>query len=531
MSEHYRVLIADRIAPDELGPLRDDPRFELLVHPAPSIDELTALVADVDALVVRSATRVSRPIIEAAGRLRIIGRAGVGVDTIDVAAATEHGIAVVNAPAGNTISAAELAFALLLSLARRIPAADHSMKAGEWSRAKFNGVELCGKTLGLVGVGRIGGEVAARARAFGMRVVAYDPFLAEERARELGVAMLPLEQLLDESDALSLHVPLTETTVGMIGAAQLARLRPGALLVNAARGGVVDETALAEALRSGRLGGAALDVYADEPLPADHPLRAVEGLVLTPHLGASTREAQRNVAAEIAEAVRDALLHGDLSRAVNAPAVSGERMRALRPLLVLAEQLGRLAAALHGGAVERAEVIYAGDGEGVLRPLAATAMVGVLSGVVGPQGVNFVNALHLAAQRGIRVEERGRLTEQGATEVSLVLAGAGRQVRVSGILVAPDHARLVAIDEYRVDLAPRGTLLVLRNRDVPGVIGRVGTLLGDAGINIAEYHQARLAAGGEALAAVSIDGALDAPMLARLRGSSDVLSAEQVRLG
>lgn len=525
-----RILVADRIAPEELGPLRDDPRFELLVHPTPSPDELSSLVSDVDALVVRSATRVTRQVIEGAKRLRIIGRAGVGVDTIDVPAATEFGIAVVNAPAGNTVSAAELAFALLLSLARRIPAADRSMKAGDWNRSKLTGIELCGRTLGLVGVGRIGGEVAVRAQAFGMRVIAYDPFLAEDRARDLGVTMLPLEQLLEESDALSLHVPLTDSTAGMIGAPELARLRPGALLVNAARGGVVDEAALADALRSGHLAGAALDVFAEEPLPAGHPLRGIENLVLTPHLGASTREAQRNVAAEIAEAVRDALLHGDLARAVNAPAVSGERMRTLRPLLMLTERLGRLAAALHGGAVEQADVIYAGDAEGVLRPLSATAMVGVLSGVVGPQGVNFVNALHLAAQRGIRVEERGRLVEGREAEVTLVLAGGGRRVSVSGVLVAPDRARLVAIDDYRVDLAPKGTLLVLRNRDVPGVIGRVGTLLGDAGINIAEYHQARLAAGGEALAAVRMDGALDAPMLARLRASSDVLSAEQVRL-
>ncbi|MDQ2670987.1 MAG: phosphoglycerate dehydrogenase, partial [Gemmatimonadota bacterium] len=452
MSDRFRVLVGDRIAPDELAPLGEDPRFELLVHPAPKPDELRSLVADVDALIVRSATKVTREVIEAAGRLRIIGRAGVGVDTIDVGAATERGIAVVNAPAGNTLSAAELAFALLLSLARRVPAADRSMKEGEWSRAKFNGIELHGKTLGLVGVGRIGGEVASRARAFGMRVVAYDPFLTEERAQGLGVTMLPLDELLEQADALSLHVPLTESTAGMIGAAQLARMRRGALLVNAARGGVVDESALADAVGSGHLGGAALDVFAEEPLPVEHPLRHVEGVVLTPHLGASTREAQRNVAAEIAEAVRDALLHGDLSRAVNAPAVSGERMRALRPLLELGERLGRLATALHRGAVEEAEITYSGDAEGVLRPLAASTLVGVLTDVVGPQGVNFVNALHLAGTRGIRVVERRRETEGRAAEVTLVLEGGGRRVRVTGQLVAPDRARLIAIDDYRVDL-------------------------------------------------------------------------------
>lgn len=528
MTERFTVLVADRIAPEELAPLGDDPRFTLAVHPTPG-DALPALLADADAVIVRSATRITREALAGAARLRVIGRAGVGVDTIDVQAATERGIAVVNAPAGNTVSAAELAFALLLSLARRVPAADHSMKRGEWNRSRFTGTELSGKTLGLVGVGRIGGEVALRARAFGMRVVAYDPYLSPERARELGVELLPLDRLLPEAHALSLHVPLTDATAGMIGAAELARLPAGALLVNAARGGVVDEDALADALRSGHLGGAALDVFADEPLPADHPLRALEQAVLTPHLGASTREAQRNVAAEIAEAVRDALVAGDLSRAVNAPAVSGERMRALRPLLDLGARLGRLAVALHGGALETVEVGYAGDADGAMRPLAATALVGVLEAVVGRHAVNFVNALHLAAARGIVVEERHREATGREAEVSLVLAGGGRRLTVAGQLHA-DRARLTRIDDYRVDLAPRGTLLVLRNRDVPGVIGRVGTLLGDAGVNIAEYHQARLAAGGEALAAVSVDGAVGGVVLERLRSASDILSAHEVRL-
>ena len=316
----YRVLVADKIAREGLAPLADDPRFELIERPGLKGEELAAAVADADAVLVRSATKITRESLARATRLKVIGRAGVGVDTIDVEAATERGVAVMNAPAGNTISAAELAFALLLSLVRKVPAADRSMKAGQWDRASFSGTELYRKTLGLVGAGRVGGEVARRARAFGMRVLAYDPYLSADAARSMGVELATLDEVLQQADVISLHVPLTDSTRGLLGEAQLAKLKPTAVIINAARGGVLDEAALTRRLAEGKLAGAAFDVFDQEPLPADHPLRALNNVVLTPHLGASTEEAQLNVALEIAESVRAALLEGDSRR-------RGERRR------------------------------------------------------------------------------------------------------------------------------------------------------------------------------------------------------------
>ncbi len=527
----FRVLVADKIALDGLGPLANDPAFELIERPSLTGAELTAALADVDAILVRSATKITRESLAGGTRLKVIGRAGVGVDTIDVDAATERGVAVMNAPAGNTISAAELAFTLLLTLIRKVSAADRSMKAGEWDRTSFSGSELYRKTLGLIGAGRVGGEVARRARAFGMRVMAYDPFLNAEVARQLEIELGSLDEVLAAADVISLHVPLTDSTRGLIGPAQLRQLRRGAFVINAARGGVLDEAALMEALTSGQLAGAALDVFDQEPLPADHPLRKLPNLVLTPHLGASTEEAQLNVAVEIAESVRAALLEGDYSRAVNASLVGGDRLRRLKPVLELATRLGRLAAACIDGAVTAVEVRFAGEGDDLLRPLAAGAIIGLLERATGGVAVNAVNALHLAKQRGIQVN-RTRLDTAGdyADLVELRLAAGGKTMRVAGALLAEGHPRIVRIDDFEVGIIPRGLLLVLRNRDVPGVIGRVGTMLGTAGVNIAEYHQARLAAGGEALAAISVDNRLDAAALAVLRSLPEIRSVAQVDL-
>ncbi|HTS87343.1 MAG TPA: phosphoglycerate dehydrogenase [Gemmatimonadales bacterium] len=527
----YRVLIADKIAREGLAPLAQDPRFELVERPGLKGDDLAAALADVDAVLVRSATRITRESLARSTRLKVIGRAGVGVDTIDVDAATERGVAVMNAPAGNTVSAAELAFALLLSLVRRVPAADRSMKAGEWDRAKFSGIEVYRKTLGLVGAGRVGGEVARRAKAFGMRVLAYDPFLSPDVARDLGVELDTLETVLQQSDAISVHVPLTETTRGLLGDAQLALLKPTAVVVNAARGGVLDEAALARRLTEGKLAGAALDVYDEEPLPARHPLRALDNVILTPHLGASTEEAQFNVAVEIAEAVRAALAEGDLSRAVNATLVGGARLHRLRPLFDLAVRLGRLGAALVPGALTRIELRFAGEGDDLLRPLAAGAVIGALEGAVGATEVNVVNALHLARQRGIQIERTRADPPRDYADLIEVRTGAReRSVTVAGAVLAEGHPRIVRIGEFRVDVAPRGVVLVLHNHDVPGVIGRVGTLLGNAGINIAEYHQARLTAGGDALAVVSIDAALPGAVGEALRALPEIRSVAQVVL-
>ena len=531
MTRPFRILVADAIAPEGLAPLRGDARFELLDRPGLSGAALADAMVGVDAVLVRSATKITRDSLARADKLTVIGRAGVGVDTIDVEAATERGIAVLTAPAGNTISAAELTLALILAVVRRVPAADRSMRAGQWDRKSFNGAELQGKTLGLLGAGRIGSEVARRARAFGMRVVAFDPFLTEERAQAIGLELATLDAIVREADIISVHVPLTETTTGLIGERELAMMKPSSFVVNVARGGVVDEKALHRALRENRIAGAALDVFEKEPLPPDDPLRALDNVVLTPHLGASTVEAQHSVALEIADAVRAALLEGDLSRAVNAPAIGGAEMRRLRPIMELAQRLGKLASVLVDGPVQRAELRYAGASDQALRPLTVAVMMGALTTAVGPTSINFVNALHVAESRGIRVD-RVRSAAHGdyAEYVELRLASAGGEARVGGALLAEGHPRLVLIGEYRVDIVPAGTLVVIRNRDVPGVIGRVGTILGDAGVNIGEYYQARLTAGGEALAAISVDARLPAAVVDRLQGIPDVSEVRQAQL-
>jgi D-3-phosphoglycerate dehydrogenase len=528
----YRIRVADPNNGGGLAPLEVEPDFEIVQRAGLEGEELAAALVGFDAVIVRSMTRITRASLERVDRLRVIGRAGVGVDNIDVEAATERGIAVLNAPSGNTISAAELTLALLLALVRKVPAADRSMKRGEWDRKSFKGIELYGKTLGLVGAGRIGGEVARRARGFGMRVIAYDPHLSEERARALQLDLAPLDEVLARADILSLHIPLTEATRNLIDADALARLRRGAYLVNAARGGVVDEEALHRALVEGHLAGAALDVFDIEPLPPDHPLRGLENVVMTPHLGAATDEAQQNVALEIAEAVRDALLESDFSHAVNAPAIGGEKMRRLRPLLNLAERLGALAAAFTNGGIVRVEVRYAGASEDdPLTLLSAAALVGLLSKILGRGAVNFVNAAHLAESRGIALERaRSGPHPDYGEYLEVRLASEDRETLVAGALPAEGFPRVVRIDEFRVDVPPRGSLVVLRNRDVPGVIGRVGTVLGKAGINIGEYHQARTRPGGEALAAVTVDGRLGEEVVEALVAIPEVTEVRQAQL-
>lgn len=528
----YTVLVTDKVSDSGLEPLRADHRFRVIKIDDSADPAFSDALKGAHGLVVRSATKVREELLAAAPELRVIGRAGVGVDNIDLDAATERGVAVMNAPAGNTVSAAELTLALILAMARKVAEADASMRSGAWDRSRFKGVELRGRTLGLVGAGRIGSEVAKRCRAFGMKVVAFDPYLSAERADDLHVERADdLQTVLSRADVLSLHVPLTESTRGMIDAEALGRMKKGAFLVNVARGGVVDEAALADALASGHLAGAALDVYGSEPPEEGSPLRSAPNLVLTPHLGASTSEAQELVATEIAEGVRAALAEGDLSRALNAPAISGETMRALMPLFGLGEALGHLAFALAPGAVEEVEVRYAGESDDALEPLTAYVLVGLLRNVLGVE-VNFVSAAHLASQRDMGVARTRLSRHADYTEyVELVIGAERGDLRVAGALLGDAHPRIVRIADYHVDVVPEGTLVVLKNDDVPGVIGRVGTLLGEHGINIAGYHQARLSKGGEALAAISADGPVDEPVRKALLELPEVSTAVVVRLG
>lgn len=528
--DRLRVLVAETLPASGLAPLHH-PSIEVVHRAGLERAALLHEIGGYDALIVRSATRVDRELLLAGQRLRVVGRAGVGVDNIDIATATACGIAVLNAPTGNTVSAAELTLALLLAVLRRVPDAHQSMRAGEWDRTSFKGVELNGRTLGLIGAGRIGAAVARRARAFGMRVLAYDPYLTSERAQALEIELAALDDLLRRADVVTIHVPLTDETRGLIDEARLRCMKPDAVLVNAARGGIVDEDALARVLADGHLAGAALDVFEREPLSAAHPLRAAPRLVLTPHLGASTREAQHNVAYEVAEGTRDALLEEDYGRAINAPSIGGEVMQRLRPLVELGRRLGTLVQRLADGAVEELEVRYAGSEDQALTVLAPAAVSGLLQGVVGPHAVNLVNAMYLAEARGIEVRSMRRPPHGDYSEYLEVRATvAGTERRAGGALLGATHARLVRLDDYHVDVRPSGTLLILRNRDVPGVIGRVGSVLGDAGVNIGEYHQSRLAEGGEALATISVDGVPSAQLVERLATLPDVLEARVAAL-
>ncbi len=531
MSERFTVLVTDKVSESGLEPLRADDRFDIVKIDDSSDPAFAAALGSAHGLVVRSATKVREELLAAATSLRVVGRAGVGVDNIDLEGATARGVAVINAPAGNTVSAAELTLALMLAAVRGVAAADQSVRRGEWTRARFRGTELRGKTLGLVGAGRIGGEVATRCRAFGMRVLAFDPYLTDERAQDLRIERATFDELIERADVFSFHVPLTAATRHMVDGPVLGRMKRGAYIVNVARGGVVDEVALAEALTTGQVAGAALDVFADEPLPADSPLREAPNLILTPHLGASTDEAQELVAQEIAEGVRAALADGDLSKALNAPAIGGEAMRALAPLFDLGRRLGRLGCALAPGGLEGIDVRYHGDTDEALRPLSAFVKVGLLENILGVDQVNFVSAPHLAKQRGIGVARTQLARHADYTEfVEIVVKAEDGDLKLAGALLGDAHPRIVRIGDYHVNVVPDGTLLVLKNLDVPGVIGRVGTLLGGHGVNIAEYHQARLSRGGPALAAIVVDGDIDPSLREALLDLDEVTSAVVVRL-
>ena len=529
-SDTFRVVVADGISESGLTPLSEDSRFQLIHVPGGTEwGEDPKELETADGLLVRSKTQVTPELLDRAPNLKVIGRAGVGVDNVDLEAATARGIPVLNAPAGNTVSAVELTMALILAAARGVPTADENLRGGTWKKTK--GVELRGKTLGLIGAGRIGGGVATRSKAFGMNVIVYDPYLSEDRADRLGVRIVTLDEVISGGDVISLHVPLTDATRGMIDTERLRQMKKTALLVNVSRGGVVNEADLASALAAGEIAGAALDVYAEEPLPEGSALRDAPNIVLTPHLGASTVEAQERVAVEIAEGVRMAILEGDLSRALNAPAVGGAALKQLRPLLSLGERLGRLACVLAPGPVRSVDVRYGGGADNGLRPLAQSVLAGLLREIVGPNGVNYVNAASLAETRGIAVNRSQTAPHRGYDEfLEVAIESDGGPLRVAGALLAPEHARLVQIDDYTINVRPEGTLLILRNRDVPGVIGRVGTLLGAQGLNIAEYHQARLDRGGQALATVSVDGDVGPEIRERLLELSEISDARVVGL-
>ena len=519
-----KILVADPLADDGLERLRRAGEVTLVNKLTEA--ELIQRIPDFDALVVRSETRVTAPIIEAGTRLRVVGRAGVGVDNIDVPAATRKGILVVNAPRGNIVAAAEHTIALLFAMARWVPQADASVKRGEWSRSKFTGTEVRGKTLGVVGLGNVGSEVAKRAHGLEMDVIAYDPVVSVERAELFNVELVGLAELLERADFVTLHIPLVDSNRNLIGAAELARMKPSARLINAARGGIVDEAALAEALAKGRLAAAAFDVFVTEP-PGQNPLLGLPNFIATPHIGASTSEAQVSVAFDVAEEVA-AVLAGDLPRfAVNAPALPPEELAYLRPFASLTERLAALYAQLFGGRVSGIELDLEGElADHDTNLLVASAIKGLLQAFT-EERINAVNARLIASNRGIKlVERRSRAHSSYASLVTVRMDGH----EIAGTVLMGEM-RAVRIDSFRVDLMPEGRFLVSRHEDRPGVVGTVGSILGEHDVNIASMQVGRDAPRGNAMMILAVDDRVPADVLTRLRDVAGMSDLRYVELG
>src|SRR3989449_4413830 len=526
-----KVLIADSISQRGVDELSRDSALEVSTQTGLSEAELVEIVSDFSAIVVRSQTKVTAAILHAGARLRVIGRAGVGVNNVDVETATRRGIIVMNAPGGNTVSTAEHAFSLLLCVARKIPAADAMVRRGSWERKNLEGVELYNKTLGIIGMGRIGSELSRRAIAFGMRVIAYDPYLSATRARTLQVELVDeLDDVLAAADFITLHTPLTAETHHLLDAARLAKTKRDVRIINCARGGLIDESALADALRTGHVAAAALDVFETEPLPNESPLRELPNLILTPHLGASTAEAQESVGIEIAQSIRAALLEGTIRNAVNMPNLDAKTLAIVGPHLRFGEKLGRFLSQISPRRAENLNINYSGKVNEVdTTAITRSALKGFLQ-IAGGSEVNEVNAPAFAETLGLKVTE-SRLSAPGDYTDMLELSAVaeGKTVSVGGAFFGATP-RIVSINSRPVEARPHGVVLVLENTDRPGMVGRVGTLLGDHGVNIATMSLSRNQAGGTALTVLNLDTAPDATLLEQIRVSEDIHSAQVIEL-
>lgn len=529
-SPGFRVLVADNISDAGVDLLRSAPGFEVTVKTGMSPDELTRVVGDYEGLLVRSATKVTADVLREPGRLRVIGRAGTGVDNIDLDAATRAGIVVMNTPGGNSVAAAELTLAHLLALSRNLSVANAALREGRWERKQHMGAEVSGKTLGIVGLGRIGREVARAARGLRMEVVGYDPYVSREAAEDLGIRYLKLDDLAAAADVLTLHVPVTDETRHLVDADLIRRMKPDALLINCARGGLVDETALLEALEEERLGGAALDVFENEP-PTDLRLVQHPRVVATPHLGASTREAQLRVGTEIADKLRDYLENGVILDAVNFPSVGREDSEAVAPVMDLAERLGGFASQIADGGVRRCAVQTLGSfGELPLKPVVMAAVKGLLAPVVEGE-VSYVNALALAGERGVTVDEqRSNESSPWAGLLRLTLETDHGSVTLAGTLVGNNRPRLVEVDGLYIESRPAGHMLFFRNTDIPGVVGKIGTILGEADVNIAGFQLGRPRGRERAVSILNVDSAVPAESLERIRALDEIVLVRDVSI-
>jgi D-3-phosphoglycerate dehydrogenase / 2-oxoglutarate reductase len=526
-----KILVSDPLSDEGLKILTGVKEFQVDVKTELTPEELKGIIKDYDALIVRSSTKVTKDIIGSAQRLKVIGRAGVGLDNVDLEAATQKGIIVMNTPGGNTISTAEHTMSMLLALSRNIPQANLSVKKGEWKRSKFMGVELYNKTLGIIGLGRIGSELAKRAFSFGMKVLAYDPFLSLEVAKSLGIEAVELKELLENSDYITVHTPLTEQTKHMISDKEFAIMKKSARVVNCARGGIIDEQALAKAIKEGKIAGAAMDVFEKEPVSPDNELLKLDNVITTPHLGASTEEAQVNVAIEVVEIVRDALLGKGIRNAANYPCLEPEVCRILEPHINLAEKIGSFASQLVSGRMLELNILYGGD---IVKHDLSSVTFGLVKGVLSPimqETVNYINAVPLAKERGIKINEaKSSREEEFVNLIQLEIKTDKETRRISGTLFSNKQPRIVKVDDYYVEISPVGEMIFIQNWDKPGIIGNLGTLLGKHNINIAAMTFGRLEPGGKSLSVLNVDSAVSPEILEKIKKLDNILSVEVIKL-
>lgn len=524
-----KVLISDNLSPRGVEILKEA-GLEVDFRSKTSAEEIEQIIGDYDALIVRSATKVTSALLEKALKLKVVGRAGSGLDNVDIPAATKKGVVVMNTPGGNTVTTAEHTIGMLFACARMIPQAYASMKAGKWEKKKFEGVELWDKTLGVVGLGAIGGVVASRCAALGMKVLAYDPFISIEKAKSLGIELADLPTIWKRADFITVHTPKTKETANLINSATIAQMKDGVRIINCARGGIVNEQDLFEALKSGKVGAAAFDVFEKEP-PENHPLLTLENFIATPHLGASTQEAQENVATAVAEQVVDYLVAGTVRNAVNVPSVPADQLPTLSPYINLAERIGLFQAQLCEGGLTEVLVEYSGEVAALkLEPVTLAALKGLLSPIL-EENVNYVNAPLIAKDRGIEVKVS---TSSGGSEYTSLMTirvkAGGRELSVAGTLNSRKEPRIVQVDNFPMEAVPEGDMLVVMNNDKPGVIGGIGTLMGENGINIARMQFGRETAGGRAMSVVSVDSPVSEAIMGKVRQLPNVLSAKLVKV-
>ncbi len=527
----FKVLISDPISDMGIQKLYDADDVTVEKKTGLSEDELVAIIGDYDAMLVRSQTKVTPRIMEAAKNLKAIGRAGVGVDNIDLNAATERGIVVINAPDGNTISTCEHTFAMMMAVARNIPQSYKKTVGGEWDRKAFVGVELRNKVLGVIGMGRIGSEVAKRAKAFGMDVVGYDPFLTEDRAEKLGIKLGTVDEVSAQADFITVHTPLTNETRGILSKPQFELMKQGVRIINCARGGIIDEGALVEAIDQGIVAGAAFDVFVSEPPAADHPFLNNPKIIVTPHLGASTVEAQENVAIDVSEEMLHILRDEPFKNAVNMPPVAPNVLNKLQPYFELGDKMGQFLAQMVDGAIGEITINFSGElAEVDTSPLARYIVKGVLSPYLGSE-VNIVNSMHLAKSRDVKIERQKSSTTKGFTNlISLTLKTDKEEKSIAGTLLNGYGARIVQVDQYPVDIAPAGNILLISHTDMPGIVGRLGTLLGTNDVNIATMQVGRKVIGGSAIMVLTIDKPADKAVIDDIAAVDGLTSVKKIEL-